>query len=219
MRLPAWGRSRVEAPPVLNARSGTRFLVATLATFGGFLAQPAPAADNDPDLSWLDHAVLDRGDVQVHPDQIEHGVVHMRFAVKVTAPVPALWNVLKDCPRSAEYTPNIVSCRSLEIEDDGRAELFTQTVKIAFFVPSFEHVFRLSYDPYTHIGVHRVSGPINVLDGNWWLVPQADASVLLVNELAIDIGLPIPRFLVRATMRREVPKMLSGIRDRAQARH
>jgi len=162
--------------------------------------------------------VLNRGDVQAHPDQIEHGVVHMRFAVKVRAPVERLWDVLKDCPRSAEYTPNIVSCRSLEIEDDGRAELFSQTIKIAFFVPSFEHVFRLSYDPYTHIGVHRVSGPINVLDGNWWLVSQADGSVLLVNELAIDIGLPIPRFLVRATMRREVPKMLAGIRDRAQAR-
>ena len=168
-------------------------------------------------MSWLDPAVVDRGDVQVHPDQIEHGVVHMRFAVKVKAPMPKLWDVLKDCPRSAEYTPNIVSCRSLEILDDGRAELFSQTIKIAFFVPSFEHVFRLSYDPYTHIGVHRVSGPIDVLDGNWWLVTQADGSVLLVNELAIDIGLPVPRFLVRATMRREVPKMLIGIRDRAQA--
>jgi len=55
-----------------------------------------------------------------------------------------------------------------------------------------------------------------VLDGNWWLLPQTDGSVLLVNELAIDIGLPVPRFLVRATMRREVPKMLAGIRDRAQ---
>jgi len=168
-------------------------------------------------MSWLDHTLLDRGDVQVHPDQIEHGVVHMRFAVKVAAPVPALWDVLKDCPRSADYTPNIVSCRSLEILDDGRAELFSQTIKIAFFVPSFEHVFRLSYEPYTHIGVHRVSGPIDVLDGNWWLVTQGDGSVLLLNELAIDIGLPIPRFLVRATMRREVPKMLAGIRDRAQA--
>jgi hypothetical protein len=203
----------------LRARRGTRFHVATLAILAGFLSRSAWAADGEPDLSWLDRALLDRGDVQVHPDQIEHGTVHMRFAVKVAAPVPVLWDVLKDCPRSAEYTPNIVSCRSLEIEDGGRAELFTQTIKIAFFVPSFEHVFRLTYDPYTHIGVHRVSGPINVLDGNWWLVPQADGSVLLVNELAIDIGLPIPRFLVRATMRREVPKMLTGIRDRAQAQH
>ena len=200
----------------MRARCGTRLLVATLATFGALLVGPARAADGEPDLGWLDHALLDRGEVQVHPDPIEHGVVHMRFAVKVAAPVRALWDVLKDCPRSAEYTPNIVSCRSLEILDDGRAELFTQTIKIAFFVPAFEHVFRLSYDPYTHIGVHRVSGPIDVLDGNWWLVPEVSGSVLLVNELAIDIGLPIPRFLVRATMRREVPKMLTGIRDRAE---
>jgi hypothetical protein len=202
----------------LRARRATRLHVATLAALGALLVGPARAAEREPDLSWLDRALLDRGEIQVHPDQIEHGVVHMRFAVKVSAPVPALWDVLKDCPRSAEYTPNIVSCRSLEILDDGRAELFTQTIKIAFFVPAFEHVFRLSYDPYTHIGVHRVSGPIDVLDGNWWLVPQADGSVLLVNELAINIGLPVPRFLVRATMRREVPKMLAGIRDRAQAR-
>jgi polyketide cyclase/dehydrase/lipid transport protein len=201
----------------LRARRGTRLLVAILATFGALLLGPARAAEREPDLDWVDRALLDRGEVQVHPDQIEHGVVHMRFAVKVSAPVPTLWDVLKDCPRSAEYTPNIVSCRSLEILDDGRAELFTQTIKIAFFVPAFEHVFRLSYDPYTHIGVHRVSGPIDVLDGNWWLVPQADGTVLLINELAIDIGLPVPRFLVRATMRREVPKMLVGIRDRAQA--
>ncbi len=200
----------------MRARRGTRLLVATLATFGALLLGPARAAEREPDLSWLDRALLDRGEVQVHPDQIEHGVVHMRFAVKVSAPVPTLWDVLKDCPRSAEYTPNIVSCRSLEILDDGRAELFAQMIKIAFFVPAFEHVFRLSYDPYTHIGVHRVSGPIDVLDGNWWLVPQTDGSVLLVNELGIDIGLPIPRFLVRATMRREVPKMLTGIRDRAE---
>jgi hypothetical protein len=201
----------------LRARRGTRLLVASLATFGALLVGPARAVDREPDLGWLDRALLERGEVQVHPDSIEHGVVHMRFAVKVEAPVTALWDVLKDCPRSAEYTPNIVSCRSLEILDDGRAELFTQTIKIAFFVPAFEHVFRLSYDPYTHIGVHRVSGPIDVLDGNWWLLPQEGGSVLLVNELAIDIGLPIPRFLVRATMRREVPKMLTGIRDRAQA--
>ena len=217
MRSLARGLAPAEAPTVLSARRRTRFLVATLATFGSICFASACAAADEPDLGWIDHAVLDRGEVQVHPDQIEHGVVHMRFAVKVTAPIPTLWDVLKDCPRSAEYTPNIVSCRSLEILDDGRAELFTQTIKIAFFVPAFEHVFRLSYDPYTHIGVHRVSGPINVLDGNWWLLPQTDGRVLLVNELAIDIGLPIPRFLVRATMRREVPKMLLGIRDRAQA--
>jgi len=184
---------------------------------GALLAGPLRAADPEPDLSWLDRATLDRGDVQVLAEPSEHdGVVRMRFAVKVSAPLTRLWDVLKDCPASAEYTPNIVSCRSLETLDDGRAELFTQTIKIAFFVPSFEHVFRLDYHPYTHIGVHRVRGPIDLLDGNWWLVPQDDGAILLMNELGLNVGLPVPRFIVRAAMRREVPKMLLGIRDHSQ---
>jgi len=218
MRSRAPARNRAEAPAAAARRArrrGARLAIA-VAALGALLPGAVRAAETEPDMSWLDHAQLDRGEVQVHPDQIEHGIVRMRFAVKVTAPLTRLWDVLKDCPASAEYTPNIVSCRSLEVLENGRAELFTQTIKIAFFLPSFEHVFRLDYAPYTHIGVHRVSGPIDVLDGNWWLVPQEGGAILLLNELAIDIGLPIPRFLVRATMRREVPKMLQGIRDRSE---
>ena len=214
MRPRAPRRSRVEAPAAPGASR-----VATLAVLGALLAGPLRAQVPEPDLGWLDRATLDRGEVQVLAEPIEHGIVHMRFAVKVSAPLTRLWDVLKDCPASAEYTPNIVSCRSLELLDEGRAELFSQTIKIVFFLPSFEHVFRLNYDPYSHIGVHRVSGPIDVLDGHWWLVPQADGTILLVNELALDIGLPVPRFIVRATMRREVPKMLLGIRDHSQAPH
>lgn len=191
--------------------------IAGLAALGALFAGPLRAADPEPDLTWLDRATLDRGEVQVLAEHTEHGIVRMRFAVKVRAPLTRLWDVLKDCPASAEYTPNIVSCRSLEVLEDGRAEIFTQTIKIAFFLPSFDHVFRLDYNPYSHIGVRRVSGPIDMLDGNWWLVPQTDGAILLLNELALDIGLPVPRFIVRATMRREVPKMLLGIRDRSEA--
>ena len=204
-------RNRADA----NARLPcSAFCVAVL---GVQFAGPLRAADPEPDLTWLDRATLDRGEVQVLAEPNEHGIVRMKFAVKVAAPLTRLWDVLKDCPASAKYTPNIVSCRSLEILDDGRAELFTQTIKIVFFIPSFEHVFRLDYRPYTHIGVHRVSGPIDMLDGHWWLVPQSVGTIFLLNELALDISLPVPRFIVRATMRREVPMMLLGIRDRSQA--
>jgi len=214
MRPRATGRSRAE--PRATLRTSRVATLAALAALGALPAGRPCAAPPPADVSWLDHAVLDRREVQVLAEATEHGVVHMRFAVKISAPVARLWDVLKDCPASAEYTPNIVSCRSLEILDEGRAELFSQTIKIAFFLPSFEHIFRLDYDPYDHIGVHRVSGPIDLLDGNWWLVPEEDGTIVLMNELALDIGLPVPRFLVRATMRREVPKMLLGIREHSE---
>jgi hypothetical protein len=90
-------------------------------------------------------------------------------------------------------------------------------VKPAFFLPAFEHVFRLDYEPYERIGVHRVSGPIERMDGDWWLLPQPNGAILVVYELAVDPGLPMPRFFVRSTMRRDVPKILTAVRDLAEA--
>jgi hypothetical protein len=113
--------------------------------------------------------------------------------------------------------PNVVSCKKLEVLDDGRAELFEQTIKPIFFMPTFEHVFRLDYTPYTRIEVNRVSGPIVHMQGNWWLLPGDDGQVLLVYELALDPGMPIPRFMVRATLRRDLPKLVAAVRDRAEA--
>ena len=85
-------------------------------------------------------------------------------------------------------------------------------------MPTFEHVFRLDYTPYTRIDVHRVSGPISHMEGSWWLLPQPNGRILLVYELALDPGLPVPRFLVRATMKRDLPKIVAAVRERAEAR-
>ncbi len=174
-------------------------------------------AAEQPDLGWIDRATLHSGAVQVIADREERPLtVAVKVAIEVAAPPQAIWDVLTACQIAPEYVPNVVSCRSLEKLEDGRAELFVQTVKPAFFVPSFEHVFRLDYEPYEHIGVHRVSGPLAYMDGDWWLLPQADGKVLLVYELAVDPGMPIPRFFVRATMKRDTPKILTAVRERAE---
>jgi hypothetical protein len=78
-------------------------------------------------------------------------------------------------------------------------------------------VFRLDYTPYTRIDVNRVSGPIAVMQGTWWLLPRDGGQILLVYELALDPGMPIPRFLVRATLKRDLPKVLAAVRERAEA--
>ncbi len=84
--------------------------------------------------------------------------------------------MLTACQIAPEYVPNVVSCRRLEVLDDGRAELFVQVIKPVFFIPAFEHVFRLDYTPYTRIDVHRVSGPIALMEGSWWLLPRGRRS-------------------------------------------
>ena len=171
-----------------------------------------------PNLAWIDREAVAAREILVNADRGERPLtVLVNIAAEVDAPATAIWDVLTACEIAPEYVPNVVSCKKLEELDGGRAELFVQTIKPAFFVPSFEHVFRLDYTPYSQIGVHRVSGPIAYMEGSWWLLPQDNGRVLLVYELALDPGMPIPRFFVRATLKRDLPKVMQAVRERAEA--
>jgi Polyketide cyclase / dehydrase and lipid transport len=177
----------------------------------------AHAATAEPDLSWIDRDAVAAGMVFLQTERGERPqIVRIRLAVDVAAAPQAIWDVLTACQIAPEYVPNVVSCRRLEVLDAGRAELFVQVIKPIFFVPAFEHVFRLDYTPYTRIDVHRVSGPIALMEGSWWLLPEDSGHTLLVYELALDPGFPIPRFFVRATLKRDLPKVLQAVRARAE---
>ncbi|HET8697631.1 MAG TPA: SRPBCC family protein [Gammaproteobacteria bacterium] len=171
-----------------------------------------------PDLAWLDRDAVTAGEVVVHAERADRPLTALiNVAVEIDAPPPAIWDVLTACQLAPQYVPNVVSCRSLEKVDDGQGELFVQVVKPAFFLPTFEHVFRLDYQPYRRIDVHRVSGPIAYMEGTWWLLPEPSGKILLVYKLELDPGIPVPRFFVRATLKRDVPRLLQAVRDRAEA--
>lgn len=175
-------------------------------------------ADAQPDLEWIDREAIDAGEILVYAERSDRPLtVEVRIAAEVDAPPTAIWNVLTACEIAPEYVPNVQSCTRLERLDGGRADLFVQVIKPVFFLPSFDHVFRLDYTPYTRIEVHRVSGPIAHMEGSWWLLPQDDGRILLVYELALDPGMPIPRFMVRATLKRDLPKVMAAVRERAEA--
>lgn len=176
------------------------------------------AAAQQPDLSWVDREAVAAREIQVYAERGERPLtVEVKIAAEVDAPVAAIWDILTRCEIAPEYVPNVVSCRKLETLDGGRADLFLQEIKPIFFLPTFDHVFRLDYTPYSRIDVERVSGPIEHMQGSWWLMPQDDGRVLLLYELALDPGLPIPRFLVRATLKRDLPKIMRAVRERAEA--
>jgi hypothetical protein len=175
-------------------------------------------AGAEPALDWIDLDAIAAREVEVYVERSDRPLTaEVKVAVEIDAPATAIWDVLKACEIAPEYVPNVQSCTKLEELDGGRAELFVQTIKPIFFMPTFEHVFRLDYTPYTRIDVNRVSGPIAVMQGTWWLLPRDGGHILLVYELALDPGMPIPRFLVRATLKRDLPKVLAAVRERAEA--
>jgi len=200
-----WRRQRRNVSPAAAA------IVALVSGFG---------AAGQPDLTWIDREAIAAREILVVAERAERPLtVDVKIAAEVDAPPEAIFAVLKACEIAPEYVPNVERCTKLEELDGGRADLFVQEIKPIFFLPTFEHVFRLDYTPYTRIDVHRVSGPIALMEGTWWLLPQENGVSLLVYELSLDPGMPIPRFLVRATLKRDLPKVMAAVRERAEATH
>ena len=171
-----------------------------------------------PNLDWIDRDAIAAREVQIFVERSDRPLTsEVKLAAEIDAPATAIWDVLKACEIAPEYVPNVQTCKKLEELDGGRAELFVQTIKPVFFLPTFEHEFRLDYTPYSRIDVNRVSGPIAHMQGTWWLLPEDNGRILLVYELALDPGMPIPRFLVRATLKRDLPKVIAAVRERAEA--
>jgi hypothetical protein len=191
--------------------SGLVLALWTAATSAGH-AQEQPQA---PDLSWIDRTLVSAGEIVLQTGKDDDALT-IDAALRVRASKEAIRSVLSACEVAPEYTPNIVACRRIDTPQDSQSELFVQTVKPAFFVPRFEHVFRLDYFP-SRVEVHRVSGPIAELDGTWWFIDEVDGAVLLVYSLRLRLGLPVPKFFVRSSLRRDVPAILGAVRMRSEA--
>lgn len=198
-------------------RLSAALLAAFLALPAAAPASPASPLPRAPDLSWINRDALRAGQVEVRTGKHGPRVVTVNAAILIKAEPKAIWHVLTACGIAPKYVSNVVSCSLLRTSDDGATQLFAQKVKPAFFLPSFKHVFRLHYQPYTRIDVTRVSGPIAVMQGSSWLLKQPDGTVILYHYLEVDPGFPIPRFLVRAILKRNIPRVLTAIRDEAEA--
>lgn len=181
------------------------------------LAMAAPTGADDIDTDWIDFDRIERGEIVTRTGKSEDAAT-AEVALRIDADPETIFEILKACEVSPEYAPHVERCESLEVVDGGRGELFVQEVKPAFFLPSFEHVFRLDYEPFERIDVSRVSGPLDHMEGSWNLVDQDDGSTLLLHRLAVNPGMPIPRFIVRARLNNDLPEVLAEVRRRAEAR-
>ncbi len=188
----------------------------TAATVWSTLALANGAQAQEPDNSWIDREGLRAGEILVSfgDDNRFRGVI--KAAVLIDADPRSIWEILRDCESAPEYVPHVLSCELIETRDDGRTEVFQQEVKYVWFLPQFGHVFSMRSRPYDRIEVQRVAGPIEHLESVWRLLPSADDKTLLTYDLELRPGMPVPRFMIGASLRRDIPIILTEVRKRAE---
>jgi ribosome-associated toxin RatA of RatAB toxin-antitoxin module len=132
-----------------------------------------------------------------------------RMQVLVQAPARAVWAVIVSCELAYRFIAGLRECEVLE-ESAGRARVH-QVVDQGWLMPRYDFVFESQRRPYEWIGVSLVEGNLDRMQGSWRFVETA-AGTLVEHELQIRPAAPVPRFLLRRNLERNMPDLLACVR-------
>jgi uncharacterized protein YndB with AHSA1/START domain len=141
----------------------------------------------------------------------------VRAAVQIPAPPDAIWSVMTDCAQAPHYVPGLKRCRRIDGARDGSWEDIEHEVRYSWLLPAVRYVFRAQYDRPHRVDFHRIRGDLKEEQGTWLLIRSPDGAATLVEyEVYLDPGFWIPQFLVVRMLRKDVPAVLSGLRERVE---
>jgi hypothetical protein len=165
----------------------------------------------------LDQDSAQRGDIEVTVklDATEQSGT-ASATVRIHAHRDVVWSLITSCTEALHLVPGLVSCDVLETAPDRSWQRIRHVIDYSWYVPKLTYEIRAAYDRPTRVSIERVSGDLRVLKGSWILQSDGEDTIA---HYAVDLapGFWVPHWLVRAALRRDLPKMLRALRARAES--
>lgn len=206
-----------------------RFIAITICTlpllFGGVVAQASNQGENttagsasaftDDELSQL---ASGRSVVRVSPDRDGGAAALIVGSIEIDAPRSVVWDIMVDCNRAPDLVPGLKSCEIVEDGPDGRWDIREHRIKFGPIFSDVVNIFRSDYTPNQQIQFHLVGGDLKTQEGAWRLEnASADQSrTRVIYNARLAIGQPVPRFLIRRNIRKDMPRVLHALKETAE---
>jgi len=188
-----------------------KFFLAVVITGLGFITGAGAAEPAEYDLAGLQN-----GEIMlqtIHGDKPGGGA---RVTALFHGTADEVWNVIGDCKYEFIYVRGLKICEVLE---PGQTHmLIRHRVRNSWYTPTLDFTFEAIRKPGNFGEAHLVEGDLHVLEGLWRLVTLGDdKGVIVIHEIRIQPRIPAPRWLVRRSLRKDLPGMLACIRGLAKA--
>jgi hypothetical protein len=136
-------------------------------------------------------------------------------AVKIHARREVVWSLITSCTEALRLVPGLVTCDVMDTAPDRSWQRIRHVMEYSWYLPKLTYEFRASYDQPSRVSIERISGDLRVLRGSWALQSDGDGTIA---HYAVDLapGFWVPHWIVRAALRRDLPKLLRALRARAE---
>ena len=135
----------------------------------------------------------------------------VQAAIRINAPARKVWEVLTSCTNAEQIIPGLRSCRLVAHESN--SDIVEQRIKVAWYLPTFVYIFQTRYQPYRRLEFYKVGGDFKELKGHWRFESDPDdGRTLITYSVYMQPDFYVPQWIVRRTLRRHLPAMLSDLR-------
>lgn len=127
----------------------------------------------------------------------------------IRAPVERIWETIISCEQAQFFVAGLRFCEVLE--ETGDYALTRQVVDKGWSTPRLDYTFATRRIAFESMVFQMASGNLQTLEGDWTFEAMA-GGVLLRHRLELRPLVPVPRWLVRRNLKRDLPAMLMCIR-------
>jgi hypothetical protein len=136
-------------------------------------------------------------------------------SVRIHARREVIWSLITSCAEALHLVPGLVACDVMETAPDRSWQRIRHVMDYSWYLPKLTYEIRAFYDQPSRVSIERISGDLRVLRGSWVLQGDGDYTIA---HYAVNLapGFWVPHWIVRAALRRDLPKMLRALRTRAE---
>lgn len=173
------------------------------------LQTPVLAVDSEPgDLEDR----LRGGEIVLQDTRTDEAGGAGKAQVFVYAEARAFWDVIVSCELAFVFVDGMRECDVLA--DTGDRAVVHQVIKKHWLLPKIEYSFESQRRPYKEMTFELIEGDLDIMEGSWRFTP-APEGVLVEYQARIKPSFPVPRWLIRRTIRKDTPDLIACIRGLA----
>jgi Polyketide cyclase / dehydrase and lipid transport len=137
-------------------------------------------------------------------------------SIRIHARREVIWQLITSCAEALHLVPGLVACDVMQTAPDRSWQRIRHVIDYSWYIPKLTYEFRASYEQPSQVSIERISGDLRTLRGSWVLQSDGDYTIAHYT-LVLAPGFWVPHWIVRAALRRDLPKMLRALRTRAEA--
>jgi ribosome-associated toxin RatA of RatAB toxin-antitoxin module len=152
---------------------------------------------------------LQAGEILYEYTHMDESGGALQAKILIRASLEEIREILKGCGKAFVFVDGMEQCEILERSENH--VLIHQVVDTGLLAPELDYSYEAKSRSKTQMSFKLIEGNLSIMQGGWQFEEVAEG-VYATYEMRVRPGFPIPRFLVRMSLRRMIPDMLACIR-------